>query len=256
MAVALPRRVAVPDDGRLGRPNPPGFAQLFFELPLLLRTKLCDGPRSDRGFTYRGNPRLARNAVAPLPVSFMMFMISFLSTIIRISFFDISLFNMLYRYSICRKCASSPTIACKIATTGTNTHNPGIEWYRSYFSHWFPHRDHASQVLSCSFKNAAPICPGAESGPNQNSSSAEPIPSTSQGCITAKLEFHTGYQPGNRQALGLATPYPASPTPPPATSILPIQNMTTSGPQPVLVNVSSLKMGTYALILKRLNQDH
>ena len=63
---------------------------------------------------------------------------------------------MLYRYSICRKCASSPTIACKIATTGTNTHNPGIEWYRSYFSHWFPHRDHASQVLSCSFKNAAP----------------------------------------------------------------------------------------------------
>ena len=45
---------------------------------------------------------------------------------------------MLYRYSICRKCAFSPTIACKIATTGTNTHNPGIEWYRSYFSHWFP----------------------------------------------------------------------------------------------------------------------
>lgn len=41
---------------------------------------------------------------------------------------------MLYRYSICRKCAFSPTIACKIATTGTNTHNPGIEWYRSYFS--------------------------------------------------------------------------------------------------------------------------
>ena len=134
MAVVLPRRVAVPDDGRLGRPNPPGFAQLFFELPLLLRTKLCNGPRSDRGLTYRGNPRLARNAVAPLPVSFMMFMISFLSTIIYISFFDISLFNMLYRYSICRKCALSPTIACKIATTGTNTHNPDIEWYRSYFS--------------------------------------------------------------------------------------------------------------------------
>ena len=162
MAVVLPRRVAVPDDGRLGRPNPPGFAQLFFELPLLLRTKLCDGPRSDRGFMYRGNPRLARNAVAPLPVSFMMFMISFLSTIIHISFFDISLFNMLYRYSICRKCAFSPTIACKIATTGTNTHNPDIEWYRSYFSHWFPHRDHASQVLSCSFKPAAPYSQGPE----------------------------------------------------------------------------------------------
>jgi len=140
----------------LGRPNPPGFAQLFFELPLLLRTKLCDGPHSDRGFMYRGNPRLAHNAVAPLPVSFMMFMISFLSTIICISFFDISLFNMLYRYSICRKCAFSPTIACKIATTGTNTHNPGIKWYRSYFSRWFSHRDHASQVLSCSFKPAAP----------------------------------------------------------------------------------------------------
>ena len=45
---------------------------------------------------------------------------------------------MLYRYSICRKYAFSPTIACKIATTGTNTHNPGIKWYRSYFSHWFP----------------------------------------------------------------------------------------------------------------------
>ena len=45
---------------------------------------------------------------------------------------------MLYRYSICRKCALSPTIACKIATTGTNTHNSGIKWYRSYFSRWFP----------------------------------------------------------------------------------------------------------------------
>ena len=193
MAVVLPQRVAVPDDGRLGRPNPPGFAQLFFELPLLLRTKLCDGPRSDRGFMYRGNPRLAHNAVAPLPVSFMMFMISFLSTIIHISFFDISLFNMLYRYSICCKCAFSPTIACKIATTGTNTHNPGIKWYRSYFSRWFPHRDHASQVLSCSFKPAAPMRPGTRNTPNQNSSSAKPIPSTSQGCMTAKLGFHIGY---------------------------------------------------------------
>jgi len=166
----------VPDDGRLGRPNPPGFAQLFFELPLLLRAKLCDGPRSDRGFTYRGNPRLARNAVAPLPVSFMMFMISFLSTIICISFFDISLFNMLYRYSICRKRAPSPTIACKIATTGTNTHNPGIEWYRSYFSHWFRWRDHTSQVLSCSFKNAAPMRPGTGNAQNQYSSSGNLIP--------------------------------------------------------------------------------
>ena len=63
---------------------------------------------------------------------------------------------MLYRYSICRKCAFSPTIACKIATTGTNTHNPSIEWYRSYFSHLFPHHDHASQVLSYSFKPATP----------------------------------------------------------------------------------------------------
>ena len=200
----------MPDDGRLGRPNPPGFAQLFFELPLLLRTKLCDGPRSDRGFMHRGNPRLARNAVAPLPVSFMMFMISFLSTIIRISFFDISLFNMLYRYSICRKCASSPTIACKIATTGTNTHNTGIKWHRSYFSHWLPRHDHASQVLSCSFKPAAPMRPGARNTPNQNSSSAEPIPSTSQGCITAKLEFHIGYRPEN-----LASPKPNQASLPP-----------------------------------------
>ena len=63
---------------------------------------------------------------------------------------------MLYRYSICRKRAFSPTIACKIATTGTNTHNPGIKWYRSYFSRWFRWRDHTSQVLSCSFKPAAP----------------------------------------------------------------------------------------------------
>ncbi len=31
-------------------------------------------------------------------------------------------------------CLLPPTIACKIATTGTNTHNPGIKWYRSYFS--------------------------------------------------------------------------------------------------------------------------
>ena len=173
----------MPDDGRLGRPNPPGFAQLFFELPLLLRTKLCDGPRSDRGFIYRGNPRLAHNAVAPLPVSFMMFMISFLSTIIRISFFDISLFNMLYRYSICRKCAFFPTITCKIAATGTNTHNPSIEWHRSYFSHWLPRHDHASQVLSCSFKNAAPICPGAENTKNRNSSSGNLIPNGASGLV-------------------------------------------------------------------------
>ena len=83
---------------------------------------------------------------------------------------------MLYRYSICRKCALSPTIACKIATTGTNTHNPDIKWYRSYFSRWLPHYDHASQVLSCSFKNAAPMRPEARNIPNQNSSSAEPIP--------------------------------------------------------------------------------
>ena len=69
-----------------------------------------------------------------------------------------------------------------------------------------PRQSHAPQVLSCSFKPAAPICPGAESGPNQNSSSAEPIPSTSQGCITAKLGFHIGYQPGNRQAPSLAPP--------------------------------------------------
>ena len=54
------------------------------------------------------------------------------------------------------------TITCKIATTGTNTHNPSIEWYRSYFSRWFPHHDHASQVLSCSFKNAAPYGQGPE----------------------------------------------------------------------------------------------
>ena len=90
---------------------------------------------------------------------------------------------MLYRYSICRKCALSPTIACKIATTGTNTHNPGIEWYRSYFSRWLPRYDHASQVLSCSFKNAAPICPGAESGPNQNSSSGNLIPNGASGFV-------------------------------------------------------------------------
>ena len=83
---------------------------------------------------------------------------------------------MLYRYSICRKRAPSPTIACKIATTGTNTHNPGIEWYRSYFSRWFPHHDHASQVLSCSFKNAAPMRPGTGNAQNQYSSSGNLIP--------------------------------------------------------------------------------
>ena len=187
----------MPDDGRLGRPNPPGFAQLFFELPLLLRTKLCDGPRSDRGFIYRGNPRLARNAVAPLPVSFMMFMISFLSTIVRISFFDISLFNMLYRYSICRKCAFFPTIACKIATTGTNTHNPGIKWYRSYFLRWFRWRDHTSQVLSCSFKNAAPCGQEPEIPQTRTPAQRNRYPPTSQGCMTAKLEFHIDYRPGD-----------------------------------------------------------
>lgn len=95
---------------------------------------------------------------------------------------------MLYRYSICRKRAPSPTIACKIATTGTNTHNPGIEWYRSYFSRWFRWRDHTSQVLSCSFKNAAPICPGAESGPNRNSSSGNLIPNRASGLVGWDLQ--------------------------------------------------------------------
>ena len=100
---------------------------------------------------------------------------------------------MLYRYSICRKCALSPTIACKIATTGTNTHNPSIEWYRSYFSRWFPHHDHASQVLSCSFKPAALIYPGAGNAQNRNSSSAKPISFDLTRLHTAKLEFHIDY---------------------------------------------------------------
>ena len=207
----------MPDDGRLGRPNPPGFAQLFFELPLLLRTKLCNGPRSDRGLTYRGNPRLARNAVAPLPVSFMMFMISFLSTIIRISFFDISLFNMLYRYSICRKCAFSPTIACKIATTGTNTHNPGIEWYRSYFLRRFPHHDHASQVLSCSFKPAAPMRPRAENAQNRNSSSGNLIPCGASGLVgwdLQKSKLHGTTTPANPSPPNLQRRHMATTSPP------------------------------------------
>ena len=189
----------MPDDGRLGRPNPPGFAQLFFELPLLLRTKLCDGPRSDRGFMYRGNPRLAHNAVAPLPVSFMMFMISFLSTIICISFFDISLFNMLYRYSICRKCAFSPTIACKIATTGTNTHNPGIEWYRSYFSRWFRWRDHTSQVLSCSFKNAAPCGQEPETPKTRTPAQRNRYPQPHKAASPLSWGFTSATDPETRQ---------------------------------------------------------
>lgn len=90
---------------------------------------------------------------------------------------------MLYRYSICRKCAFFPTITCKIAATGTNTHNPSIEWHRSYFSHWLPRHDHASQVLSCSFKNAAPICPGAENTKNRNSSSGNLIPNGASGLV-------------------------------------------------------------------------
>ena len=39
------------------------------------------------------------------------------------------------------------------------------------------HHSHASQVLSCSFKPAAPIRPGAQSAQTQNSSSAKPLPS-------------------------------------------------------------------------------
>ena len=95
---------------------------------------------------------------------------------------------MLYRYSICRKCAFSPTIAYKIATTGTNTHNLGIKWYRSYFSRWLPHRDHASQVLSCSFKNAAPMRPGTGNAQNQNSSSGNLIPNGASGLVGWDLQ--------------------------------------------------------------------
>ena len=39
-----------------------------------------------------------------------------------------------------------------------------------------PHYDHASQVLSCSFKNAAPMGPGTGNAQNRNSSSGNLIP--------------------------------------------------------------------------------
>ena len=39
------------------------------------------------------------------------------------------------------------------------------------------HHSHTARVLSCSFKLAAPIHPGAQSAQNQNPSSAKPLPS-------------------------------------------------------------------------------
>ena len=125
---------------------------------------------------------------------------------------------MLYRYSICCKCALSPTIACKIATTGTNTHNPGIKWYRSYFSRWLPHYDHASQVLSCSFKNAAPMGPGTGNAQNRNSSSGNLILYGAAGLVgwdLQKNQLHsmntpTNPSPPNLQPQRMANRLPAT----------------------------------------------
>ena len=49
-----------------------------------------------------------------------------------------------------------PHLACKIATTGTTPITPVSSGIDHIFRTSSPTNDHASQVLSCSFKNAAP----------------------------------------------------------------------------------------------------
>ena len=51
------------------------------------------------------------------------------------------------------------------------------------------HHSHASQVLSYSFKPAAPIRPGTQNAQNQNSSSAKPLPPNLQGFKFGGLGF-------------------------------------------------------------------
>ena len=51
------------------------------------------------------------------------------------------------------------------------------------------HHSHASQVLSYSFKPAAPIRPGTQSAQTQNSSSAKPLPPNLQGFKFGGLGF-------------------------------------------------------------------
>lgn len=67
--------------------------------------------------------------------------------------------------------------------TPTNPSPPSLQPRQTH------HRSHASQVLSYSFKPAAPIHPGAQSAQNQNSSSAKPLSPNLQGFKFGGLGF-------------------------------------------------------------------
>ena len=67
--------------------------------------------------------------------------------------------------------------------TPTNPSPPSLQPRQTH------HRSHASQVLSYSFKPAAPIRPGTQSAQNQNSSSAKPLPPNLQGFKFGGLGF-------------------------------------------------------------------
>ena len=67
--------------------------------------------------------------------------------------------------------------------TPTNPSPPSLQPRQTH------HRSHASQVLSYSFKPAAPIRPGTQSAQNQNSSSAKPLPPNLQGFKFGGLRF-------------------------------------------------------------------
>ena len=67
--------------------------------------------------------------------------------------------------------------------TPTNPSPPSLQPRQTH------HRSHASQVLSYSFKSAAPIRPGTQNAQNQNSNSAKPLSPNLQGFKFGGLGF-------------------------------------------------------------------
>ena len=91
--------------------------------------------------------------------------------------------------------------------TPTNPSPPSLQPRQTH------HRSHASQVLSYSFKPAAPIRPGTQSAQNQNSSSAKPLPPNLQGFKFGGLGFVGAIRTHKVTSYSNPSPPHAQPTP-------------------------------------------
>ena len=96
--------------------------------------------------------------------------------------------------------------------TPTNPSPPSLQPRQTH------HHSHASQVLSCSFKPAAPIRPGTQSAQNQNSSSAKPLPPNLQGFKFGGLGFVGAIR--THKVTSYPNPSPPHVQPPPAADFI------------------------------------